>query len=310
MIERPIERTGGELAPIRPLPRRPAEPAAGDPRQRLFRRSDVYLRPVVDGRELPDNLWTRLVAWLRAAATSEAARREAALDAGLRATRRVSRTNTLAVVSPKGGVGKTTCTFLLGNLLASHLNLRTLAVDANRDFGTLASLAPDEGRVERSLADVLADMRHIRSAPEISPYVSKLPSGLHVLAAPERAEVMAEMTPTLYGDLLAFLAVGPHRRSKRSAWTRSPAAQIPDVVELDGQRARGESIDADLGRRGQLDVVRILGEQETVRHRRPRHDQLRHGRALATEVRPEGRHRGARASAGAVGSRRRLRGDR
>ena len=199
-----IERTGGELAPLRPLPPRPPGPAAGDSRQ--FRRGHVYLRPVVDGRELSDNVWTRLVAWLRAAATSEPARCEAALDAELRATRQVSRTNTLAVVSPKGGVGKTTCTFLLGNLVASHLKLRTLAVDANRDFGTLASLAPDEGRVERSLADVLADMRHIRSAPEISPYVSKLPSGLHVLAAPERAEVMAEMTPTLYGDLLAFLS--------------------------------------------------------------------------------------------------------
>jgi MinD-like ATPase involved in chromosome partitioning or flagellar assembly len=161
---------------------------------------------VVDGRELRDSALTRLVAWLRAATTSAGERREAELDAGLRASGRPTRTNTIAVVSPKGGVGKTTCTFLLGNVLAAHLRLRVLAVDANRDFGTLASLAPDGTRVERSLADLLADIERVRSAAELSPYVSPLPSGLHVLAAPERAELMAEMTPESYGELLAFLS--------------------------------------------------------------------------------------------------------
>src|SRR5918997_1117343 len=36
---------------------------------------------------------------------------------------------TRGMISPKGGVGKTTSTFLVGNLLASHLKLRTIAVD-------------------------------------------------------------------------------------------------------------------------------------------------------------------------------------
>ena len=184
----------------------PAPAAGGRSREPRFRRSDVYTQPVVDGQELRDGVWTRLLAWLRAATTSTAERREAELHATLRSSPRPTRTNTIAVVSPKGGVGKTTCTFLLGNVLASHLRLRVLAVDANRDFGTLASLAPDEARVERSLADLLADMKEVHSAPELSPYVSPLPTGLHVLAAPERAEVMAEMTPTTYGELLAFLS--------------------------------------------------------------------------------------------------------
>jgi len=181
-------------------------PPAARPRERRFRRSDVYTRPLVDGEELHDGVWSRFLAWLRAVTTSTAERREAELDAQLRASPRPRRTNTIAVVSPKGGVGKTTCTFLLGNVLASYLRLRVLAVDANRDFGTLASLAPDEMRVERSLADLLADMEDVHSAPELSPYVSPLPTGLHVLAAPERAEAMAEMTPTAYGELLAFLS--------------------------------------------------------------------------------------------------------
>jgi Mrp family chromosome partitioning ATPase len=166
---------GGQAGP-------PPAARSGEPR---FRRSDVYTRPIVDGEELHDGAWARFVAWLRAVTTSTGEQREAELDAQLRTACRPTRTNTIAVVSPKGGVGKTTCTFALGNLLASHLRLRVLAVDANRDFGTLASLAPDKTRVERSLADLLADLDRVHSAPELSPYVSPLPTGLHVLAAPE-----------------------------------------------------------------------------------------------------------------------------
>jgi len=143
---------------------------------------------------------------MRSATTSDGERREAELDVRLADAPPITRTNIVAVVSPKGGVGKTTCTFLLGNLLASKLRLRVLAVDANRDFGTLASLAPDKVRVDRSLADLLAEMKHLHSAAGVLPYVSSMPSGLHLLAAPSRPEVMAEMTPGLYDDLLTFLS--------------------------------------------------------------------------------------------------------
>ena len=62
----------------------------------------------------------------------------------------MTRPNTIALISPKGGVGKTTSTFLAGNLLATHLKLRAIAVDANPDFGTLARLAPDDRRSQRA----------------------------------------------------------------------------------------------------------------------------------------------------------------
>src|ERR671914_1736333 len=60
---------------------------------------------------------------------------------------------TRGMISPKGGVGKTTTTFLAGNVLASHLKLRAIAVDATPGFGTLARPAPDAPRSSRSLAD-------------------------------------------------------------------------------------------------------------------------------------------------------------
>lgn len=172
---------------------------------RAFRRGDVYTRPVIDGRPVADTPWRRLAGALRGAFTTQAARQEADLEGRLRLRPGVTRTNTIAVLSPKGGVGKTTCTFLAGNLLASHLRLRTLAIDANPDFGTLGALAPDNVRSERNLADVIGQMDSITSASELYPYISPLPTGLHVLAAPAHAEVMARMTPDLYGRLVAFL---------------------------------------------------------------------------------------------------------
>lgn len=179
--------------------------AGGAPRRPSLRRSEVYPRPLIDGRQLRDTPLSRLRRRLAGLLTSAREREEAALEGRLRSQPGVTRTNTIATISPKGGVGKTTSTFLLGSLLAGHLKLRAIAVDANPDFGTLAALAPEGLRVERSLADLIAECERVHSPAELRPYVSQLPTGLHVLAAPEHAEVMAEMTPRLYGELLAFL---------------------------------------------------------------------------------------------------------
>jgi MinD-like ATPase involved in chromosome partitioning or flagellar assembly len=110
------------------------------------------------------------------------------------------------LISPKGGVGKTTSTFIVGNLLASHLKLRAIAVDANPDFGTLGRLAPDERRCERSLADLLDDADRLNTAAELGAYVTRLPTGLHLLGAPRDAELTATLGPERYGELVAFLS--------------------------------------------------------------------------------------------------------
>lgn len=50
----------------------------------------------------------------------------------------------VAVISPKGGVGKTLCSGLIGSVLAQHRNERVLEVDANPDYGTMGlALAPN-----------------------------------------------------------------------------------------------------------------------------------------------------------------------
>ena len=136
---------------------------------------------------------------------SKGEREEAELERLLGGQPSLSRANVVAVISPKGGVGKTSSAFVIGGVLADRLRLRVIAVDANPDFGTLAALAPSRLRCQRSLADLLTDIEQIETAAQLRSYVSALPSGLHLLGAPADAEVMARLGPDAYGELIALL---------------------------------------------------------------------------------------------------------
>ncbi len=182
----------------------PPDPVAAQ-RGPSLRRRDVYPYPVVDGRERREGATRAILSGLRGLFKSERAIEEARLEARLAAPAEVTRTNIIAVISPKGGVGKTTVTFLVGNLLASRLKVRAIAVDGNPDFGTLAAFAPDAVRSDNSLAELLAAMPRLTCVAELWPFVSRLPTGLHLLAAPASAELMGGITPEQYGELLAFL---------------------------------------------------------------------------------------------------------
>lgn len=171
-----------------------------------LRRRDVYSRPIVDGRSARNGALGRLRRGVEGLLVSGGEREEAELEREIRTQPGVTRANTVALISPKGGVGKTTSTFVAGTLLATHLKARVIAVDANPDFGTLARLAPDECRTERSLADLVDDAERLKTAAELNAYVSRLPSGLHLLGAPPDAELTASLGPDRYGELVAFLS--------------------------------------------------------------------------------------------------------
>jgi MinD-like ATPase involved in chromosome partitioning or flagellar assembly len=170
-----------------------------------LRRRALYPGPVVDGRpaDTAGGRWRRRAERL---VVSRREREEAELERLIRSHPHVTRANVVAVISPKGGVGKTTSAFVLGNLAADRLRLRVVAVDANPDFGTLASLAPDRLRCEHTLAELLAEIEQVHTAADLRRYVSALPSGLHVLGAPRNPEVMERLGPEAYGELLALLA--------------------------------------------------------------------------------------------------------
>jgi MinD-like ATPase involved in chromosome partitioning or flagellar assembly len=139
-------------------------------------------RTVVDGLPLARGPVARLRRRLQSALVSAAEREEAVVDRHLLERPAPTCPNTIAVASPKSGVGKTTASFLAGNLLASRLGLRVVAVDANPDLGTLGELARRGCRANGSLADLLRQGDRPRTASELRRFAVSLPTGLHVLA--------------------------------------------------------------------------------------------------------------------------------
>lgn len=177
-----------------------AKPAA------TLKRSELYPTALVDGRPARNGTAGRMRRRLQQLLVSSGERDEADLERRIRSLPGVTRPNVVALISPKGGVGKTTSTFVVGNLLASHLKLRAIAVDANPDFGTLGHLAGEMRSPQRSLVELLEDGDRLKTAAQLNAYVSRQPTGLHVLAAPRDPEATAGLGPDSYGELVAFLS--------------------------------------------------------------------------------------------------------
>jgi MinD-like ATPase involved in chromosome partitioning or flagellar assembly len=87
----------------------------------------------------------------------------------------------VAVLSLKGGVGKTTTAVGLGATLATLRGDRVIAVDANPDRGTLS----DKVRLETAatIRDLLNERDQIRRYADVRAFTSQAPSRLEVLAS-------------------------------------------------------------------------------------------------------------------------------
>lgn len=99
----------------------------------------------------------------------------------------------IAVLSIKGGVGKTTTTIGLGSALAMVRTDRVIAVDANPDRGTLGERVLDTS-TSSTVRDLLRDDR-IRRYADVRNHTRMAPSRLEVLASeqdPAVAEVFGE----------------------------------------------------------------------------------------------------------------------
>ena len=94
----------------------------------------------------------------------------------------------IAVVSMKGGVGKTTVTAMLGLTLAEHRGDRVVALDANPDAGTLAGRLT--GKSDSTVRDLLDNIGSLRSLSDVARFTT-LAGRLQVLASeqdPARGE--------------------------------------------------------------------------------------------------------------------------
>lgn len=110
----------------------------------------------------------------------------------------------VAVLSRKGGVGKTTVTALLGMALADARDDRVIALDANPDRGTLAErVGRPSGKTVRDLATHAAP---IHGFNEISAIVARDDTRLDVLASDSDPHVSEAFDDADYREVAALAA--------------------------------------------------------------------------------------------------------
>ncbi|MYW69554.1 AAA family ATPase [Streptomyces sp. SID8379] len=86
----------------------------------------------------------------------------------------------IAVISLKGGVGKTTTTMSIGATIASERQDKILAIDANPDAGTLGRRVRRE--TGATIRDLVQNIPHLHSYMDIRRFTSQAPSGLEIIA--------------------------------------------------------------------------------------------------------------------------------
>ncbi len=92
----------------------------------------------------------------------------------------VTQCHKIAVISLKGGVGKTTTTTALGATLATERQDRVVAIDANPDAGTLSRRV--RCGTSATIRDLVAEIPNIDNYMAVRRFTSQAPSGLEILA--------------------------------------------------------------------------------------------------------------------------------
>jgi MinD-like ATPase involved in chromosome partitioning or flagellar assembly len=115
----------------------------------------------------------------------------------------VSGCHRLAVISLKGGVGKTTTTAALGAMLADLRGDRVIAVDANPDRGTLGERVPRESGA--TVRHLLQARNRIERYADVRQFTSQSPTRLEVLASDSDPKASLAYSEQDYRDTVATL---------------------------------------------------------------------------------------------------------
>ena len=174
------------------------------------------------------------------------------LDARI-ARPRLRRCATIAVVSPKGGVGKTTVVALLGTLFALLRRDPVVAVDTNPDFGSLGRvLAPDQSWYVDDLARLVAEEDGL-SLTALESRLGRAVHGLLVVPALTDPVRMAALDERAYRQVITrlkdFFSVilldcgtgfqirhQPRRSPRPTTWCSSPTRSPPRPASWRSQR--------------------------------------------------------------------------
>lgn len=181
--------------------------------------------------------------------TGTAARHE---DLVARIRQPISGDYRIAVLSLKGGVGKTTTTVGLGSTFASLRGDCVIAVDANPDFGTLAQRIPQQ--TDSTVRDLLADAPNIRRYSDVRVHTSQAPSRLEVLASerdPAASEAFSEddyrnvidILQVFYNIILTDCGTGIMHSAMRGVLDLANALVLVASPAVDGARSAAATLD-------------------------------------------------------------------
>jgi MinD-like ATPase involved in chromosome partitioning or flagellar assembly len=158
----------------------------------------------------------------------------------------------IAVLSLKGGVGKTTIAATLGSTFAAIRGDRVVAVDANPDRGTLSQKIPLETRA--TVRQLLADAGTVDRYSDVRRYTSKGPSGLEVLASESDPNVsdafsaddynsILEILERFYGLVLTDCGPGLLSSVMSSVLERADVLVVVSSGSIDGARSASATLD-------------------------------------------------------------------
>ncbi|WP_324189590.1 nucleotide-binding protein [Nocardia cyriacigeorgica] len=157
----------------------------------------------------------------------------------------------IAVLSLKGGVGKTTTTMGLGSTFASIRGDRVIAVDANPDFGTLSQRVPLQTR--STVRDLLLDSS-IQRYSDVRRHTSQATSRLEVLASerdPAASEAfnedeyraVARILQRFYNIILTDCGTGLMHSAMAGVLELAHSLVLISSPAIDGARSAAATLD-------------------------------------------------------------------
>jgi MinD-like ATPase involved in chromosome partitioning or flagellar assembly len=158
----------------------------------------------------------------------------------------------IAMLSLKGGVGKTTITATLGATFASIRGDRVVAVDANPDRGTLSQKVPLE--TPATVRHLLRDAEGIERYSDVRGYTSQGRSRLEVLASesdPAMSEAFSDddyaktldILERFYGLVLTDCGTGLLHSAMTSVLDKADALVVVSSGSIDGARSASATLD-------------------------------------------------------------------
>nr|WP_246044955.1 MinD/ParA family protein [Rhodococcus oryzae] len=169
----------------------------------------------------------------------------------------------IALLSLKGGVGKTTTTATLGSTFSSLRGDRVIAVDANPDRGTLSQKIPLE--TPATVRNLLRDADSIEKYSDVRGYTSQSGHRLEVLASdsdPAVSEAFSaedysttiDMLEKFYSIVLTDCGTGLMHSAMQTILQEADSLVVVSSGSVDGARSASATLDW-LDAHGYADLV-------------------------------------------------------